>query len=91
MLQSDKFENLRRWFDMLMNVGPLYGYYPKPSKCILVAKENLVEQARTAFAGMVVGICTDGSKDVKESGVKVFRTGTRHLGAAVGTKHFEYE
>ena len=87
----DKFEKLRRWFDMLMKVGPLYGYYPKPSKCILVAKENLVEQARTAFAGTAVGICTDGSRDVKESGVKVVSTGTRHLGAAVGTKHFQYE
>ena len=24
----DKFAKLRAWFDMLMKIGPMYGYYP---------------------------------------------------------------
>ena len=36
----DKFEKMRTWFDVLLEKGPLYGYYPKPSKCILVTKPD---------------------------------------------------
>ena len=32
----EKFENLRKWFDELQLKGPIYGYFPKPSKCILI-------------------------------------------------------
>ena len=31
----DKFERMRAWFDALQLHGPKYGYFPKPSKCIL--------------------------------------------------------
>ena len=30
----DEFEKMRTWFDVLLEKGPLYGYYPKPSKYI---------------------------------------------------------
>ena len=84
----DKFEALRKWFDMLLKVGPLYGYYPKPSKCILLSKPHLFERAQEIFKDSGVLVQMDGSKD---TGVEVISTGTRHLGAAVGTLDFQYE
>jgi len=36
----DDFLTMRKWFDTLVEKGPLYGYFPKPSKCILLAKPD---------------------------------------------------
>ena len=83
----DKFLTLRKWFDVLVEMGPLYGYYPKPSKCILLAKPDRVELARTVFKGSGIDVLTEGAKD---SGVEIITTGTRHLGAAVGTDDFKH-
>jgi hypothetical protein len=83
----DKFEKMRAWFDELLLIGPRYGYYPKPSKCILLAKPDRVEQARKVFKGSGIDIKTEGAKD---SGVEIITTGTRHLGAAVGTDDFKH-
>ena len=82
----DKFEALRAWFDELLLIGPIYGYYPKPSKCILLAKPERVEDARKVFKGSGIDIKTEGAKD---SGVDIITIGTRHLGAAVGTTDFK--
>jgi hypothetical protein len=57
-----------------------------PKKCILLAKPDRVELAQKIFKGTSVDIQTDGSKD---SGVEIITTGTRHLGAAVGTEDFK--
>jgi hypothetical protein len=83
----DEFVRLRKWFDVLVEVGPLYGYYPKPAKCILLSKPGRVELARKVFSGTSVDVQVDGSKD---SGVEIITTGTRHLGAAVGTDDFKH-
>ena len=83
----DKFEKLRKWFDVLLDVGPKCGYFPKPSKCILLAKPDRVEQALKVFKGTGIDVQIEGSKD---SGVEIITTGTRHLGAAVGTEDFKH-
>ena len=67
----DKFKALRIWFDALVEIGPIYGYFPKPSKCILLAKPDRVEQARTVFSGSGIDILTEGAKD---SGVEIITT-----------------
>ena len=72
--------------DLLLKLGPIYGYYPKASKCILLAKSDRVSAARDAFKGTSVDVQTDGSKD---TGVEIVTTGTRHLGAAVGSVEFQ--
>jgi hypothetical protein len=82
----DKLLALRKWFDALVEVGPLYGYFPKPSKCILLVKPDRVDLARKIFSGSGIDILIEGSKD---SGVEIITTGTRHLGAAVGTDAFK--
>jgi len=82
----DKFKKLREWFDELVKVGPKYGYYPKPSKCILLSKPERAEEARRLFKGTDVDVLINGCKD---SGVELNCEGTRHLGAAVGTEDFK--
>jgi hypothetical protein len=81
----DTIEKMRGWFDELLEVGPTYGYFPKPSKCILVVKPHILAHARAVFKGSGVSVHTEGSKD---TGVEVTSEGTRHLGAAVGTTSF---
>jgi len=82
----DNFVSLRKWFDTLLEIGPLYGYYPKPSKCILLSKPDRFELAQSVFNGSGIDVQTEGTKD---SGVEIITTGTRHLGAAVGTDDFK--
>ena len=82
----DTFEKLRKWFDLLLEVGPQYGYYPKAAKCILLSKPDRVTQASEVFKGTGIDVQVDGSKD---TGVEVVSTGTRHLGAAVGSQEFQ--
>jgi hypothetical protein len=77
---------MREWFDELVEVGPSYGYFPKPIKCILVVKPGKLEQAKKIFKGTGVQVQTKGSKD---SGVEINCEGTRHLGAAVGNSDFK--
>ena len=66
---------LKLWLDELCSVGPGYGYYPKPSKSVLIVKNDPVtlERARTTFAEYDIAITTDGD---------------RHLGAAIGSNLF---
>ena len=82
----DKFENLKVWFDQLLALGPRYGYYPSPEKCILVTKPQHISKARAIFKDTDISVQSDGSKD---TGVKINTHGTRHLGAAVGTDTFK--
>ena len=82
----DKFEKMRTWFDVLLEKGPLYGYYPKPSKCILVTKPDRMAVAKKIFKGSGVHVQTEGSKD---AGIEINCEGTRHLGAAVGNSAFK--
>ena len=84
----DKLENLKAWFDLLLEIGPRYGYYPSPDKCILVVRPQLADKAKALFKDTSVNVMSDGSKD---TGVEVNTHGTRHLGAAVGTDSFKRE
>ena len=62
----------------------MYGYYPKPSKCILITKPDRVDRANEIFKGSGIEAVAEGCK---ESGISC--EGTRHLGAAVGTTDFK--
>ena len=42
---SDKLPALRKWWDSVCELGPDYGYFPKPSKTWLIVKEGLLEEA----------------------------------------------
>jgi hypothetical protein len=60
----DTLVRMRAWFDALRALGPKYGYFPKPSKCILVVKPERLEQANEIFKGTKVKLEIDGTKTV---------------------------
>ena len=65
---------IRHWWDILNDAGPKFGYYPKPSKTILILKDpEKLELAKQLFDG---------------TGIKLTLTGERHLGAVIGTQEF---
>ena len=65
---------LKEWWDLLKEIGPAYGYHPKPTKTYLVLKNpSLLSRAKELFE-------TDG--------VKITVEGKRQIGAAIGTEEF---
>jgi hypothetical protein len=63
-----KFDAIRRHFTRLQEIGPNYGYFPEPSKSIIVVASHNLEKAKHEF---------------KDLGFKVV-TGTRYLGGFIG-------
>ncbi len=68
---------VKKWWDHLKEVGPKYGYHPKPSKThIIVKKEEDVEKVKALFG---------------KEGIKITSEGQRHIGAALGSEKFKQE
>lgn len=71
-----KLEPLMRWWTHLNEVGPRYGYHPKPSKTWLILKDpDLLDRAKELFG----------------QNIKMTTEGKRHIGAALGTDDFKRE
>jgi hypothetical protein len=70
-----RLKELREWWDLLVEKGPKYGYYPKAVKTLLVVKEGLEKEAEEIFEGTGVKILSGG--------------GSRDLGAAIGSAAFK--
>ncbi len=68
-----KLTGLRQWWDFLKEKGPIYGYFPKAAKTVLVIKEEHKAQAEALF---------------NTTGIKIELKGARHLGGALGTDAF---
>ena len=49
-----KIDDLRTWWDDLCSNGPLFGYYPKPSKTWVIVKPEYEECARKTFPELQV-------------------------------------
>ena len=65
---------VKEWFVKLSELGPAYGYFPKPSKTVVVVKNSTdLSRAEDLFTPL---------------GVKVTLAGERHLGAAIGSQAF---
>ena len=74
---AGKLREIRKWWDILNDVGPKYGYYPKPSKTILILTDpDLLDTANEIFAGTEIVMSTSGE---------------RHLGAVIGSNQFRAE
>ena len=66
---------LKEWWELLKQIGPSYGYYPKPGKTCLVLKDPvLMPRAEELFG---------------EEGVKITVEGKRQIGAVIGTEEFK--
>ena len=64
---------IKRWWDELVEVGPLYGYYPNSSKTHILTKSEYAESTRGAFKDTDIYISTDGKS---------------YLGGAIGSTSF---
>ena len=74
---AGKLREIRRWWDVLNEWGPKYGYFPKASKTILIVKNPDDEQmAKELFEG---------------TNIKITLSGERHLGAVIGREEFRDE
>ena len=69
-------EQLKRWWDIIVEYGRFLGYYVKPEKSWLIVKQQYLELAETTF---------------QHSGLKITVEGKRHLGAVVGSTEFKIE
>ena len=71
---AGKLLELKKWWDVLGQIGPQYGYFPLPKKSILIVKAEFKELAEEIFAGSEVKITTEGE---------------RHMGAVIGSHPFD--
>ena len=51
---------IKNWFDRLLSVGPLFGYFPEPSKSSLIVKDTTLPSAEQSFNGSGVSIVLCG-------------------------------
>ncbi len=59
---AGKLEQLRYWWDNIVEYGSLLGYHPRADKSWLIVKPDLVQQANHVFSGTDVRITCDGHK-----------------------------
>ena len=85
-----KLTELKIWWDKLGVQGPLFGYYPKPSKSWIIVKEQYLEEAKLMFPdlnvtskgqrylGSFIGT-EDGKKEFMKTKVLEWCKDLRHL------------
>ncbi len=49
-----KFDEIERFFRRLCEIGRLFGYYPEPTKSILIVRQHNLEEARLRFPAFKV-------------------------------------
>jgi len=74
---AGKLRKLRRWWDAIIAIGAMYGYYVNEDKSWLILKDpEHLELAREIFSG---------------TNIKITTAGKRHLGASLGSMEFRAE
>ena len=72
---AGKIVDIKKWWDTLYTIGPKYGYFPKPSKTIMIVKTpEMLDHANAVF---------------EDSGITIVLEGERHLGAVIGSNDFK--
>ena len=73
---SGSIDDLSTYWKELLRIGPNYGYFPNPTKTVLIVKPDTHERATEIFG---------------DSGVIITSDGQRQLGAALGSEDFRTE
>ena len=71
-----KLTSLLQWWTTLLEIGPKFGYYPKPKKSWLITKLETHTLAKGVF---------------ETTKVKRTKSGKRYLGSVLGTLSFKRE
>ena len=53
-----ELSHIREWFDLLLHHGPLYGYYPNPSKCCVAVDSSCYDCAVQIFSPIGIQVVT---------------------------------
>lgn len=73
---AGKITDLKKWWGLVNDNGPIIGYTPNAAKSVLIVKPEHYDSAVDSFSG---------------SGVIITKDGQRHLGAVIGTEEFKKE
>ena len=57
-----QLRTLKDWWKTLWELGPKFGYYPQPTKYLLVVKERYKEESTVIFAGSNIQITSTGQR-----------------------------
>ena len=57
---AGKVSRLRDWWDHISRIGPMFGYFPNPSKTWVITKEEFLSSARSSFDGTEVNFTSRG-------------------------------
>ena len=71
-----RLKALKLWWDRLLTLGPMYGYFPNALKTSLVVKKEFAEEAAAVF---------------QHTNVEINTIGKRYLGGAIGDDLFVEE
>ena len=71
---AGKIHEIKDYWDSICNIGPKYGYFPKPEKSYLIVKDDHLLKVNDIF---------------KHSNVKITSTGQRYLGAVIGSLNYK--
>ena len=70
---ASSVENLRKWWNTINEIGPLYGYFPNHAKTHILVKSQHIVKAKEVFKGTAMMITEEGE---------------RYLGGAMGIASF---
>ena len=76
LTSTGKLSKLRSWWKILLGVRPKHGYFPKPSKTILIFKPEYESKSVEVF---------------NNTNIKVASSGQRQLGAVIGSELYRKE
>ena len=71
---AGNLKDLRRWWSVLTEIGPKFGYYPEPTKTWPIVKPCASEKVESVFFGTKIKITTEGR---------------RYFGGSLGTQMFK--
>ena len=55
---AGKLQLVGNWFDLLLKLGPSYGYFPEPSKCFIIVAVRDIIAAHCLFKDLGVQVTT---------------------------------
>ena len=64
---------IKKWWDVLNSLGPVFGYFPNPKKCWIVSKPDKEASVKEVFKDTAVNVTVEGQK---------------HLGAVIGSQEY---
>ena len=53
---------IKKWWDVLNSIGPVFGYFPNPKKCWIISKPDKETSMKEVFKDTAVNVTVEGQK-----------------------------